>query len=478
MIIYEPWAVEMRKLALNAQALSWDMGKINREVAHKAYLFPEIPEEDKERYLFRTKMVHIPGVGYKPRGPVTIARWLTDEMMIGWWMPNADKPDTITDHHDAILDYPLFAEGYAAITGYTLEGEPVENYRGVTLIRNNAPDVLFHGRITIPPPSPKRTTFIVIDDGNYVARSRQENGILVDKLFTFPIVAFDNVVIDRLKVLESADRKMNLRVKEALDAIHNQQSEDFVSIYEQLKGIEAQLAENAEKRLDTSKKDPLYGKLQNQADGLLTIKEHLAVKKDKLGLIDGEDEIAQLHSLLKNFDVVWPTFDLDQRQRAFTLLVKRIEVVQVSPHWLRLAIDWLDAVSARIDVAYVWKVSPAHPGELYGWEAEMLRQYYPTAPRSEILKLLPDRTWQSLHRYASVNGIRRENPAMDAIPHDVSYCYRDFEPKLDGEYLFGDYETTLQYITIANANTSKKGNVLYPIWLAWENTDLFKRALN
>ena len=52
-VIYEPWAKEMRKLALRAQALSWDMGKLNREVARMAFLFPEIPEEDKERYMFR-----------------------------------------------------------------------------------------------------------------------------------------------------------------------------------------------------------------------------------------------------------------------------------------------------------------------------------------------------------------------------------------------------------------------------------------
>ena len=37
-VIYEPWAEEMCKLALRAQALSWDMGKLNREVARMAFL--------------------------------------------------------------------------------------------------------------------------------------------------------------------------------------------------------------------------------------------------------------------------------------------------------------------------------------------------------------------------------------------------------------------------------------------------------
>ncbi|MDQ2884936.1 MAG: hypothetical protein M3Y39_02525 [Chloroflexota bacterium] len=98
-IIYEPWAKEMRKLALRVQALSWDMGKLAREVAAKAYLFPEIPEEDRERYTLKTNLYHIPGVGYKPRDPYTLKEWLKNVMYIGWWQPSMDKPDTIIDHH-------------------------------------------------------------------------------------------------------------------------------------------------------------------------------------------------------------------------------------------------------------------------------------------------------------------------------------------------------------------------------------------
>jgi hypothetical protein len=83
-VVYEPWAEEMRKLARRAQALSWDMGKLNREVAKKVFLFPEIPEEDRERYIFKAMVHHIAGVGYKPLDPQTIRDWLTNEMLIGW----------------------------------------------------------------------------------------------------------------------------------------------------------------------------------------------------------------------------------------------------------------------------------------------------------------------------------------------------------------------------------------------------------
>src|SRR5437588_4663924 len=250
-VIYEPWAEEMRKLALRAQALSWDMGKLNREVARMAFLFPEIPEEDKERYMFRTTLHHIPGVGYKPIDPQTIRDWLTNEMLIGWWQPDADKPDTIIDNHPAVLDYALFAEGYAELKGYTLEGEPVDNWGGVTRMRKGRetpPDLLFHGRLLVAPPTPDRTAFICVDEHRskryYYGHSRQAQGMVTDNFLSIPGAPFDAIAIDRLKTLERADRQMKDKVKETLEQVYNQQSGDFVSIHKQLEGIAIQLVEN------------------------------------------------------------------------------------------------------------------------------------------------------------------------------------------------------------------------------------------
>ena len=471
-VIYEPWAEEIRKLALRARALDWDMGKLNKEVARMVFLFPEIPEEDRERFMFRTNLRRIPGVGYKPRGPQVIKRWLTNEMYIGWWMPDADKPDTIVDHHDAILDYALFAEGYAQLKGYTLEGEPLEIYRGVTRIRHTCdtpPNALFHGRLIATPPSPDRTAFTTVDEGCYAARSAQTNGLLTEKLFRIPVAHFDNVVIERLKALEKADNNLKDRVKIALEQVYDQQAEDFVSIHEQLKGLEIQLLENAEKRLETSKKDPLYAKLQAQADELLRTKEQLEMKKERLGIIDSPEEIAKLHSLLGNFEAVWPTFDLEQRQRAFSLLINRIEVEVVSPHWIRLSIDWLDAVCPRIDIAYLWKVTPTRGDVLSEEEEAILGEYYPHATRLEILKLLPNRTWRSLQSHASVRGLYRLHSIKEDIP--IFACYLDFMPKLGGKYLFRDYETTLQYVKIACDNTAREIAPLYALWLLSEKVE-------
>jgi hypothetical protein len=471
-VIYEPWAEEMRKLALRARALSWDMGKLTREVAQKAFLFREIPEEDKERYLFKTNVHHIKGVGYKPHDPATLKSWLTNVMYIGWWQPRMNGLDIITDHHDAILDYTLFAEGYAALTGYTLEGEPVKKNRSITRLkktRETPPEWLFHGKLLVKSLKPGLKAFIRIDTAYgkkyYVGTYSRDADMKKERFLHLPAESFDNIVINRLKALEAADKNIQKKVKTTLEEVYNQQGEDFVSIHDQIRGIDIQLAENTEKRLDTSKKDPLYAKLQEQADDLLRIKEELEAKKGKLGIVDSQEEIELLHSLLGNFDDVWPKFSFEKKQRAFNILINRIEVEVVSTHWIRLTIDWLDAICPRLDVAYVWKAGATHAGAFSEEEDNIIRKYYYDAPKLEIMRFMPKRSWSTIQGEAEKLEARRKpfRWPREYICQAASYC--DFMPNLDGNYLFGNYETTLRYINTADKNTSRSKDPLYPIWL-------------
>jgi hypothetical protein len=473
-VIYEPWAKEMRKLALRAQALDWNINKLNREVDRMAYLFPEISEEDREIYLIKTCIHYIPGVGYKPRSDQTLRDLFTNEMLIGWWQPDEDKPDVIIDNHPAVLDYALFAEGYARLKGYTLEGDPVENHRGTTRIRQKRetpPDLLFHGRLLLKPPSPDYMAYFSAYEQiyeqestlNYIGYIKPPNCMTRKRWCCIPGTNLDALVIERLLALEKADIELKDRVKATLEAVYNQQSEDFVSIPQQIEGIKTQLLENAKKRMRTSSDDPMYAMLEEEKNDLMERQRALEVKKEKLGLVDSPEEIEELHSLLGNFEAVWSKFDLAKRQRAFSLLINRIEVKVVSPHWLRVSIDWLDAVCPRLDVAYIWKASPGRSGKFSDDEKAILKQHYPRTPYTDILEMLPNRTWQSIQGQTAGMGIKREIPSESGIC--VSVCYRDMIPNLDGKYLFRNHETTLDYIKKAIRNTAKGEAPLYALWL-------------
>ena len=293
--------------------------------------------------------------------------------------------------------------------------------------------------------------------------------MIKDEFLNLPGKAFDTIVVARLQALEAADQHMRDKVKATLEQVYNQQSEDFVSIHEQLEGIANQLVENAKKRLRTSADDPLYAMLEEEQRDLTERQQALEAKKERLGMVDSPAEIEQLHALLGNFEAVWPTFDLYQRQRAFSLLINRIEVEVVSPHWLRLSIDWLDAVCPRLDIAYIWKASPGGHRKFSDEEKAMVGRYYAVLPRIELLKLLPDRTWYSIQKQGLDMGLKRELPADDDLLPAI--CYSDLAPRLDGQYLFRDYETTLAYIKEAIRNTSRLEAPLYALWILSEKVE-------
>jgi hypothetical protein len=138
---------------------------------------------------------------------------------------------------------------------------------------------------------------------------------------------------------------------------------------------------------------------------------------------------------------------------------------------MRLSIDWLDAISPRVDVAFIWRAMPTRYGayRLSEEEKEILKTHYPRSPRLELLKLLPDRTWNSILDQAQAMQVWMEVPSKDDLFQAV--CYRDLVPRLVGQYLFRDYETTLAYIREADDNTSRKKAPLYALWLLSEKVE-------
>jgi len=102
-------------------------------------------------------------------------------------------------------------------------------------------------------------------------------------------------------------------------------------------------------------------------------------------------------------------------------------------------------------------------------EKEILKEYYPRSTRLEILKLLPRRTWHAIQSQAESMQVKREIPSNDEIRPTATYS--DIDPKLNGKYLFRDYETTLAYIRQADRNSSRREAPLYPIWVLSERLE-------
>jgi len=375
--------------------------------------------------MFRTHIHHIPGVGYKPRDPATLRDWLKNVMYIGWWQPSMDKPDTIIDHHLPILGYALFAEGYAVLTGYTLEGEPVESNRSITRLKEPREEplpLLFHGKLQVKSPKPGLKAYITPEvDGDkayYLGVCSYDADMKKEKFLHLAGEPFDNIVISRLKALEAADKNIQEKVKTALEQVSDQQAEEFASIPGQIDGIKAQLVENAKKRMRTSTDDPMYEMLEEEKSDLMKRQAALEAKKESLRIVDSPEEIELLYSLLGNFDKVWQKLPFEKKQRAFNILINRIEIEIVSMHWLRLTIDWLDAICPRLDIAYIWKAGGSRADAFSEEERNIIRQYYYDAPKIELLKLMPKRSWGTIRVEAARLEVRRQRGLL--VPTDIA----------------------------------------------------------
>jgi hypothetical protein len=123
---------------------------------------------------------------------------------------------------------------------------------------------------------------------------------------------------------------------------------------------------------------------------------------------------------------------------------------------------------------------PSRHGKFSDEEKLLLKRYYPSAPRLEILKHLPNRTWHAIQRQSELMDVRREVPSNDDVCPTL--CYNDLVPGTDEQYLFRDYETTLSYIKHADSNSSRIDMPLYPIWILSEKvedlTEIVERHLS
>ncbi|GHO95840.1 hypothetical protein KSF_058880 [Reticulibacter mediterranei] len=83
-------------------------------------------------------------------------------------------------------------------------------------------------------------------------------------------------------MLERADIDMKNRVRTTLEQVYHQRSEDFISIPQQMEGIQNQLVENAKKRMRTSVDDPMYDLLEEEKRDLMERQGCLKPRKKSL----------------------------------------------------------------------------------------------------------------------------------------------------------------------------------------------------
>jgi hypothetical protein len=123
-VVYEPWQKAMLWIFDRGEELGYNANAVMREIALMPYLFPEIPEEDRVRYEFKTSLTRCPNGGYKPRNAGTVRSWWRNIMLAGGW-PTRDESSNrvlmLLTNHPAVVDIPRFKRAYKFCTRLTLK---------------------------------------------------------------------------------------------------------------------------------------------------------------------------------------------------------------------------------------------------------------------------------------------------------------------------------------------------------------------
>jgi hypothetical protein len=117
-VIYEPWQKPMLWVFDRGEELEYNAQVAMREIEKIPFLFPEIAEEDKERYEFKTSLISCANDGYKPGNAQVIRGWWQNLLLAGRRLTresNSANEATLVimmNNHPAVVDMARFKRAY------------------------------------------------------------------------------------------------------------------------------------------------------------------------------------------------------------------------------------------------------------------------------------------------------------------------------------------------------------------------------
>jgi hypothetical protein len=423
---YKPHAGVVFSLYERYYALCGDFTQLWRELLDMPYVFPPFDASVDYRNLSRWHHRALPAGGYDlSRSGLELL--LTNPAYIGWWIVRGDIVNT--KNHERIIDEEheyLFWYAFNRLSDYTVEGK-VNEMRGEEPRRfyqrhTNDHTALLKDRIA----SPLGLAYVHVFEGksNYALipkptstkvkiRAFEVEARLIDAEFTsrfFHLLRetrdFD---IYRKWLAEETERRAaaQVSVTAQLSEIDIQQEaivDEVVDIRKQINSIKDQeKKEQAEKEAQ-----PILEGLRRRSANLEQIKEDLA---KKLPTPEEQEELRQARQF-ENFQTelerlipVWDQKPFSVRKEFVNLFVKEAVLTFASPHYIQLDITWALPAWGQ-DRLYIYRSR----GKAPFWtdaEHEILRTLYPLAPRTEILKALPTKSWNSIRAEALNRGVQR-----------------------------------------------------------------------
>ncbi|HEY3991719.1 MAG TPA: hypothetical protein VGM01_02460, partial [Ktedonobacteraceae bacterium] len=157
---------------------------------------------------------------------------------------------------------------------------------------------------------------------------------------------------------------------------------------------------------------------------------------------EAEKDYGSLDEELEELEALWPEYTFEHRRNLINFVVKEVVLDHMSTHWVRIQVLWLNEEWGREEIFY-----RRRKGARKIWateEDETLKKHYPSMPSQELMKLLPERTWQSIRLRASLYKISRPktHPREKRVQEWDTHCSYSDILFLDEKNLTGVVQNT------------------------------------
>ena len=460
-IVYEPWANIVNWLFVQLKELD-SLAMLSREIERMPYLFPDQSIDDMLAYIFKVRMNKVPG-GYKPSSSESVQYLLTNVAYIGHWV--LDDAIVRYDNHPAIIDTDLFMWVYHKLVGCDLEGQPVPGLerRRLQAPTSGTPQAVLKYILTA---ANGDGLFYVARQGHdteYIKQTPSKTHKQVGRLyrhvpFAIQTRLLDTIFIERVKAMVVADPHIAEHVKISIEMLQQEEAKVTVSLEDQLKQVQLQIKKKRavleDKILEMQEED----KIELNA-GIQKLKGHEAEILKAQGQATRADlraDYVELADVLRDIPGELDACSIIKKQKLARLITQRVMIEELSIHWLQLTIHWVGPLSVRPDVCLIWRRDGKRNPNWTEEDDAIIRDYYPTADKWEILEAMPQRTMNMIFMRAKELRVERlvgrASPGV-GVPKNVS---------MGDIMILGDYHKGLELIEeVARRNEEAAAFWLY-----------------
>ena len=408
-VVYELHAKVVRYI-FNRFIELGSLGALAKELNNGAAIFPQ-ESIDYAAQFTRLKSLRVPG-GYSISYS-GLRKLLLNPVYIGWWKHGEEG--YIKGNHEPIIEETLFWYVHNQLVKEKQEDMTIEEEgQGEEELEEEGIQERYHT-------SSKSVVRNVLSAEPYQITANNPTGryVIVDDrslkryaLASVPIRVVEQIFLDKFLPRLHDMEFYNEYAKAA---------EEDIKAEEERKEFIQEQCNQTQKRIDgifLTLQDPDLD-IEQRGEFVETRKKLIA-QRDKYRRELAEpsplQQFYEYHDLIQKIGPHWNKLPLEQRQTFASLVIDKVHLSHLSPHFIKIVIKWKRLGE---DIGVIWRPMSA----TYGWteeELKILQDLYPKGATEELIQALPRRSYNAYNSKAQNLKIRKAERSIEPKRPDLS----------------------------------------------------------